>query len=111
MSTGFDGRTDPFPPIESYALLADGETTALVAPHGAVEWLCAPRTDSPSLFAAVLDRDAGAFQVAPTEAVVPVARRYPARHLGSRDHLHDPLRVAHGDRRAAGRALGRRDGR
>ncbi len=41
----------PFPPIESYALLADGETTALVAPDGVVEWFCAPGIDSPSLFA------------------------------------------------------------
>jgi GH15 family glucan-1,4-alpha-glucosidase len=65
-----------FPPIEDYALLADGETTALVAPNGAVEWMCAPRMDSPSLFAAVLDRDAGSFRLAPTESVVPVARRY-----------------------------------
>jgi GH15 family glucan-1,4-alpha-glucosidase len=66
----------PFPPIESYALLADGETTALVGPDGSVEWFCAPRMDSPSLFAAVLDRDAGSFRLAPTETGVPVTRRY-----------------------------------
>jgi alpha,alpha-trehalase len=65
-----------FPPIEDYGFLADGETTALVAPNGAVEWLCAPRMDSPSLFAAVLDRDAGSFRVSPAGTGVPVARRY-----------------------------------
>ena len=69
-------RTQGFPPIEDYALLADGETIALVTSRGAVEWLCAPRMDSPSLFAAVLDRDAGTFTLAPTETSVPVTRRY-----------------------------------
>jgi GH15 family glucan-1,4-alpha-glucosidase len=70
------GARGAFPPIEDYALLSDGETTALVAPSGSVEWLCAPRMDSPSLFSAMLDRDAGGFRLAPTETVVPVARRY-----------------------------------
>jgi GH15 family glucan-1,4-alpha-glucosidase len=32
--------------------------------------------DSPSVFAALLDRDAGAFRVAPADVTVPAARRY-----------------------------------
>lgn len=32
-----------FPPTGDYAFLADGETCALVAPSGFVEWLCLPR--------------------------------------------------------------------
>lgn len=69
------GRS-PFPPIADYGFLSDCETTALVAPGGAVEWLCLPRMDSPSVFGAVLDRDAGTFRLAPDGVEVPAARRY-----------------------------------
>lgn len=65
-----------FPPIGDYGFLSDCETTALVAPSGAVEWLCLPRMDSASVFGAVLDRDAGWFRVHPTGVEVPAARRY-----------------------------------
>ena len=66
----------PFPPIADYAFLSDCETTALVAPSGNVEWLCLPRLDSPSVFAAILDRDAGGFRLGPDDVTVPAARRY-----------------------------------
>ena len=58
------------------AFLSDCETTALVAPNGNVEWLCLPRMDSPSVFAAVLDRDAGGFRISPADVNVPAGRRY-----------------------------------
>ena len=64
-----------FPPIGEYGFLSDCHTGALVAPDGAIEWLCIPRFDSPSVFGAVLDRSAGSFRLGPREAV-PVARRY-----------------------------------
>ena len=67
---------NPFPPIAEYAFLSDCEVTALVAPSGNVEWLCLPRIDSPSVFAAILDRAAGGFRVGPADVVVPAARRY-----------------------------------
>jgi GH15 family glucan-1,4-alpha-glucosidase len=66
----------PFPPIADYGFLSDCETTALVAPNGSVEWLCLPRMDSPSIFGAILDRDAGHFRLAPTGVKVPAGRRY-----------------------------------
>ncbi len=69
-------RSSAFPPIGDYAFLSDCETTALVAPNGNVEWLCLPRMDSPSVFAAILDRDAGGFRVAPADVNVPAGRRY-----------------------------------
>ncbi len=65
-----------FPPIGDYAFLSDCETNCLIAPSGAVEWMCLPRPDSPSIFAALLDRSAGSFRVGPYDEIVPAARRY-----------------------------------
>ena len=69
-------RTSPFPPIGDYAFLSDCEVCALVAPGGAVEWLCLPRPDAPSVFGALLDRSAGTFEFGPSGAAVPSNRRY-----------------------------------
>ena len=66
----------PFPPIGDYGFLSDCEVLSLVAPSGNVEWLCLPRLDSPSVFGAVLDRDAGGFRLGPADNMVPVDRRY-----------------------------------
>ena len=54
-----------FPPIADYAFLSDCEVNCLVAPSGRVEWMCLPRPDSPSVFAAILDRAAGSFRFGP----------------------------------------------
>lgn len=70
------GQDHRFPPIGSYGFLSDCHTSALVSYDGAVEWLCLPRFDSPSAFAALLDRDAGHFKVSPRGVVVPLSRRY-----------------------------------
>jgi GH15 family glucan-1,4-alpha-glucosidase len=67
---------DRFPTIGSYGFLSDCHTAALVSYDGAVEWLCLPRFDSPSAFAALLDRGAGHFTVKPRGVVVPIGRRY-----------------------------------
>jgi GH15 family glucan-1,4-alpha-glucosidase len=69
-------RGSAFPPIAEYAFLSDCETTALIAPNGNVEWLCLPRMDSPSVFASILDRDAGSFRLGPAHVSVPAGRRY-----------------------------------
>jgi len=66
----------PFPPIADYGFLSDCEVTALVSPGGSVEWMCLPRMDSPSVFGAMLDRDAGTFRIGPAGVEVPAARRY-----------------------------------
>jgi GH15 family glucan-1,4-alpha-glucosidase len=63
-------------PIGDYGFLSDGETTALIAPSGSVEWMCLPRMDSPSTFGAILGRHAGRFRVSPSDVAVPAARRY-----------------------------------
>jgi alpha,alpha-trehalase len=68
--------SSPFPPIAEYAFLSDCNTTALIAPDGAVEWMCLPRPDSPSVFATLLDRSAGFFRLGPVRTRVPAQRRY-----------------------------------
>ncbi|HEX3492801.1 MAG TPA: glycoside hydrolase family 15 protein [Streptosporangiaceae bacterium] len=66
----------PFPAISDYAFVSDCEVCALVAPSGNVEWMCLPRMDGPSVFAAMLDRDAGSFRLGPADVMVPSGRRY-----------------------------------
>ncbi len=64
------------PAIGDYAILGDGRSAALVSRGGSVDWLCWPRFDSPSIFAAVLDGErGGAFRIAPRGATK-VTRAY-----------------------------------
>ena len=68
----------PFPPIAEYAFLSNCHTGALIAPDGAVDWLCAPSFDSPSMFGSLLDRQAGSFRIGPYGITHPTARVYVA---------------------------------
>jgi GH15 family glucan-1,4-alpha-glucosidase len=65
-------------PIEDYALLSDLRTGPLVSRRGSVDWLCFPRFDSPSVFAALLgSEEHGRWLLAPSQPdAVVVERRY-----------------------------------
>ncbi|WP_405876403.1 glycoside hydrolase family 15 protein [Streptomyces sp. NBC_00005] len=52
---------DRYPPIADHGLVGDLQTAALVSSQGVIDWFAAPRFDSPSVFAALLDHDGGGF--------------------------------------------------
>ena len=43
----------------NYGVIGNCSTAALISEKGAIEWLCFPEFDSPSVFAAILDRQKG----------------------------------------------------
>jgi GH15 family glucan-1,4-alpha-glucosidase len=70
------------PAIESYALIGDCQTAALVGRDGSIDWLCWPRFDSSACFAALLGaREHGRWLLAPAAPPVRVTRRYRERTL------------------------------
>ena len=55
-----------YPPIEDHGVIGDLNTVALVGLDGAIRFMCAPRFDSPPVFASLLDaRRGGVFELAP----------------------------------------------
>ena len=64
-------------PIADHALLSDRHSAALVTRDGSAFWLCFPRFDSESVFAAPLDDEAG-------HLVVPVLSEVPGGIVATR---------------------------
>src|SRR4051794_15403069 len=55
-----------YQPIESYGVIGDLRSVALVGRNGSIDWCCLPRFDSPSVFARILDdAKGGHFLLAP----------------------------------------------
>ena len=69
-------RDEGFAPIGEYGIIGDGQSLALVAADGAIDWWAVPAMNDPPVFGALLDPDTGGrFALAPA---VPyqVRRRY-----------------------------------
>ena len=55
-----------YQPIENYGIIGDLHTVALVGMNGSIDFMCFPRFDSPTIFAAILDEHKGGrFQISP----------------------------------------------
>ncbi len=67
-----------YKPIESYGIIGDMHSIALVGIDGAIDWCCLPYFDSPAIFAGILDDEKGG-----------TFRLY-ATHEGSRKQMYLP---------------------
>ncbi len=102
-------------PIENHGIVGDLHTAALVGMDGAIDFMCFPRFDSPTIFAALLDSEKGGrFEIAPAgverfrrkqlyipdtnilltrflsdDGVAEISDFMPIQHLG---HSHDLVR-------------------
>src|SRR5947208_1490747 len=62
--------------IQDYAVIGNGRSATLVSNQGSIDWLCWPRFDSASIFAAIVDPHIGGrWSIRPTQALQ-VSRRY-----------------------------------
>ena len=82
-------------PIEDYGIIGNTYTAALVSRGGSIDWLCLPRFDSESVFAALLGEPKhGRWLIAPEDPV----RASLARYRGETGILETTFETAEGVR-------------
>lgn len=62
--------------IQDYAIIGDGRSAALISNRGSIDWLCWPRFDEPSIFAAILDPNIGGYWSIRPSQDSKVSRKY-----------------------------------
>lgn len=66
-----------FQPIENYGVIGNLKSIALVGMNGSIDFLCYPEFDSPTVFAALLDKNhGGCFQIEPQLANMRIRQLY-----------------------------------
>lgn len=66
-----------YQPIENYGVIGDLNTIALVGLNGAIDFMCFPNFDSPTIFAALLDeKKGGTFNISPQFAGMKTKQLY-----------------------------------
>lgn len=64
----YDPRDLPdYKPLEAYGIIGDSRTAVLIGADGSIDWACLPDFDSPAVFGALLDPDAGRLMLRPSE--------------------------------------------
>jgi GH15 family glucan-1,4-alpha-glucosidase len=69
-------HTAGYSKIQDYGVIGDCRAAALISRNGSVDWLCWPRFDSPSIFAALLDPEQGGCWSIHPAGKFEVNRRY-----------------------------------
>ena len=78
MSSGRRSENAIYPPISDYAIIGDCRSAGLISRDGSLDWLCFPRFDSPSVFAALLDaKEGGRFCIRPVGEYISERRYLP----------------------------------
>ncbi|HWJ48839.1 MAG TPA: glycoside hydrolase family 15 protein, partial [Candidatus Udaeobacter sp.] len=78
-----------------YGLIGNCQTSALIGLNGAVEWMCAPRPDSPPVFGRLLDPDGGHFSIA--SAIPSTDIKAEQRYLANTNILLTTVTLPNGD--------------
>ena len=72
-----DTKKKTVAPIESYAVIGDCETAALVGLDGSIDWLCWPEFSSDACFARLLGAEEnGYWKIVPADGAYTTTRRY-----------------------------------
>src|SRR5262244_3410441 len=81
-------------PIEDYGIIGNTYTAALVSREGSIDWLCLPRFDSGSAFAALLGGpEHGRWLITPADRLLRLSRCY----RGDTGILETRFETAEGD--------------